>query len=65
MATYFWIAAGALLVVALVVHEVRSWRKPGRSIGLNAPMDSDAVNQARLAQGTNPHGDGSYDPGVF
>lgn len=43
MFTYILIAIAAVFVVAVVVHEARSWRRPGRYITQNAPMD-DANN---------------------
>ena len=60
MFTYILIAVAAIVVVAVVVHEARTWRRPGKRIGQNAPMDSDANNQARLIQGTNVHNDGPF-----
>jgi hypothetical protein len=61
MFTYILIAVAAGLVVAVVVHEARTWRRPGKRIGQNAPMDSDADNHARLIQGTNVHSNGPFD----
>jgi hypothetical protein len=55
MVTYILIALAAVAVVVVVVAELRSWRKPGRRIPLNAPMDSDDTNDAHLIQGTNIH----------
>jgi len=50
---FTWVLAGlaALLVATVVVHEIRSWRRPGRQIGQNAPMDDDRVNNARFTSG--------------
>jgi len=61
MVTYIVIALAAVLLVAFVVFEIRSWRKPGRRISLNAPMDSDGVNDAHLTQGTNIHRNEPFD----
>lgn len=58
MFTYILIAIAVVVVVAVVVHEARSWRRPGKQISQNAPMDSDANNTARLVQGTNIHTNG-------
>lgn len=55
MFTTILIVVGALSVVVLVVHEIRSWRKPGHHISQNAPMDDDHVNRAQLSQETNIH----------
>lgn len=60
MFTYLLIAIAVVLVVAVVVHEVRSWRRPGKQISQNAPMDSEANNHARLIQGTNIHNNGPF-----
>ena len=46
--------------MAVVVHEARTWRRPGKRIGQDAPMDSDANNHARLIQGTNVHTDNPF-----
>jgi FtsZ-interacting cell division protein ZipA len=61
MFTYILIAVAAIVVVAVVVHEIRSWRRPGKQIAQNAPMDSNANNHARLIQGTNIHSSGPFD----
>lgn len=61
MFTYILIAVAVIVVVAVVVHGVRSWRRPGKQIGQNAPMDSDANNRGRLIQGTNVHQSGPFD----
>jgi len=60
---FTWILAGlaALVVVVVVVHEIRSWRKPGRRIGQNAPMNDGQVNDARFTSG----GANSHDPNTF
>jgi hypothetical protein len=56
MFTYVLIALGALVAIAVVVHEVRSWRKPGHHrTGQNAPMDDGQVNDARHTNWTNVH----------
>lgn len=64
MFTVTLIALGALSLVVLVVHEIRSWRKPGQHISQNAPMGDDHVNKAHLIQDTNVHrgdfGDGRF-----
>ena len=46
MFTYFLIAAAAVLVVAAVWHQVRTWNRPGRQITQNAPMDDTRVTEA-------------------
>lgn len=64
MFTTILIAVGALSVVVLVVHEIRSWRKPGQHISQNASMNDDHVNKAHLTQDLNVHrgdfGDGRF-----
>jgi hypothetical protein len=57
MFTWILVTAVAATAVAVVIHEIRSWRKPGRTIPLNAPMDSQSVNDARHIHGTNIHKD--------
>jgi hypothetical protein len=53
--TIILIVVGAALVVAIAVHEIRGWNRPGRHISQNAPMDSNANNSARLTSGTTHH----------
>jgi hypothetical protein len=53
--TIVLIVLAAIVVIVVAVHEVRSWRKPGRHIGQNASMDSGQTNTARLTQQTNIH----------
>ena len=48
MLTYILIAVAAVVVVAVVVHEIRSWRRPGRHITLNAPMDDSKNARAKF-----------------
>jgi len=55
MFTIILITLGALLVVGTVVNEIRSWRKPGHHIGLEAPSDNDQNNMVRIIQETNIH----------
>ena len=54
--TLVLIVGGALLVVSMVVHEVRTRRKAGRLISQQASMDDHGVNTARFFNSTNVHG---------
>ena len=47
MFTYILIAVAVVVVVAVVVHEARSWRRPGRHISLNAPTDDPMNAEAK------------------
>ena len=47
MFTYFLIAAAVVFVVAVVVHQVRTWNTPGRYITQNAPIDDPLNAEAR------------------
>lgn len=47
MFTYILVAAAAVLVVAAVWYQVRTWNKPGRHIPQNAPMDDKMIAEAR------------------
>lgn len=53
MVTIVLVSLGVALLLAVAVTEVRSWRKPGRHIGLNAPMDDDHVNAAHFTHEAN------------
>lgn len=60
MFTIVLIAVAAVFVIAVVVHEVRTWRTPGRKVSQQAPMDSGQNNLGRLTQQTNIHNDGPF-----
>jgi hypothetical protein len=53
MFTYILIAAAAVLVVAAVWHQVRTWNKPGRQITQNAPMDDSMNARAKFQHDVN------------
>lgn len=55
MFTTVLIALAALVLVAVVVHEIRSWRRPGHHIAQNAPMDDTGVGHAHLLNHSNIH----------
>jgi hypothetical protein len=60
MLTIILIALGSLFVLGVVVHEIRSWRKPGHHISQNAPMNDAREGRARITQETTnvSHGRG-------
>jgi hypothetical protein len=53
--TIFLVIAGPLVGLAIVVHEVRTWRKPGPRKLPNV-NDSAVVNEARYRNGLNSGG---------
>ena len=53
MFTYILVAAAAVLVVAVVWHQVRTWNKPGRQISQNAPMDDSMNSRAKFQHDVN------------
>lgn len=57
MFTIVLIAVAAVFVIAVVVHEVRTWRKPGHHISQQAPTDNAHNNTAHLTHHTNIHND--------
>ncbi|HEU5037992.1 MAG TPA: hypothetical protein VFT70_13380 [Nocardioides sp.] len=62
MFTYFLIGAAAVLVLAAVWYQVRTWNRPGRHIPQNAPMDDAGIAEARrqhdIHRGTQTSGGG-------
>ena len=63
MFTIVLIVLAAVFVIAVLVHEVRTWRKPGRQISQQASMDSDQTNTAHLTHHTNIHNDKTFGSG--
>ena len=63
--TVFLVIAGPLVLLAIAVHEVRNWRKPGPR-KLPHIDDSDQANQARFrssAHRIRGMGDGGFGAG--
>lgn len=60
MFTIVLIVPAAICLIVVVVHEVVTWRRPGRTIRVNAPMDSSQNNRARITHETNIHDGSSF-----
>jgi hypothetical protein len=63
MFTYFLIGAAVVLLVAVVVHQIRTRNTPGHHISQNAPMGSTSNNMAKFQ--SKPNGSSDKNAGGF